>query len=57
MTKDRAINWVIYNGEHKPTEGISDARWKAMVNHLKTQCLTITKDSIVYHDVITGKKN
>ena len=62
MTKDRAINWVIYHGEEKPTnitnpccdEVISDERWKAMVNHLKTQCVTITKNSVVYHDEITN---
>jgi hypothetical protein len=50
MTKDRAINWLVYLGEVKPDEVVSEYRWKAMLNHLQTQCVTITDDEVIYHD-------
>ena len=34
MTKARATNWINYNGTTKPTESISDARWRAMVSRI-----------------------
>ena len=44
MTIDRAIQWVIYNGDTHPTPTttggrwhISAARWRAMVNHIRRE--------------------
>lgn len=37
--KQKMINWVAYNGDVKPTESISDARWRAMVKHIKREFL------------------
>lgn len=30
----KMINWVLYNGTVKPSESITDARWRAMVAHI-----------------------
>lgn len=35
--KQKMVNWVAYNGDVKPTESISDARWRAMVKHIKRE--------------------
>jgi len=49
MMKDTAINYLVYRGEAKP-EGISSARWAAMLSHLKRECVTIKGDEVIYHD-------
>lgn len=36
---NKMINWVTYNGDFKPTEGISDNRWRAMLAHIKREYL------------------
>lgn len=35
--RKKMINWVVYNGDVKPTESISDARWRAMVKQIKRE--------------------
>ena len=40
--KQKVINWIVYNGEVKPTESISDARWKAMLKHIKREVFNST---------------
>lgn len=48
MTKNRAINYLVYNGEAKP-DGITQARWAAMLAHLKRECVTVTETEVTYH--------
>lgn len=36
----KMIDWVAYNGDAKPTEGITDARWRAMVRHIRREYLS-----------------
>jgi len=36
----KMINWVTYNGDAKPTESISDGRWRAMVAHIRREYLS-----------------
>lgn len=31
------INWILYNGESKPSNAISDGRWMAIVKYLKRE--------------------
>lgn len=42
--KQKMINWVAYNGDVKPTESISDARWGAMVKQIKREIFFNGKD-------------
>ncbi len=37
----RMIFQVSYNGDMKPTESISDDRWRAMVAHIKREYLAV----------------
>jgi len=37
MKLQRAINWIAYNGNTKPTNSISDTRWSAMVAHINRE--------------------
>lgn len=34
---ERFIIWVAFNGDEKPTESISDARWRAIVTHIRRE--------------------
>ena len=36
---NKMINWISFNGNVKPTEGISDVRWAAMVKHIRREYL------------------
>ena len=49
MTKDRAINHLVYEGESRPA-GVHPARWQAMLAHLKRECVTIEENEVIYHD-------
>lgn len=35
----KMLDWYLYNGEIKPTESISDARWKAIIKFIKLHLL------------------
>lgn len=36
----KMINVVAYHGDAKPTASISDARWRAMVAHIRREFLS-----------------
>ncbi len=39
MKLDTAVNHIVYNGTLKPTESVSDDRWRAMVAYIMREVL------------------
>ena len=35
----KMVNWVAFKGDLKPTNDISDARWRAMYRHIMREYL------------------
>lgn len=38
----KMIDWILYNGNVKPSDSISDGRWNAMVKHISREYLNDT---------------